>query len=376
MQDKKNTSNTEKPAFVTRNEMIADKDYVAWLKDIKQRFRQAQSKAAVRVNTEMLKFYWSIGRDMYSMHIEERWGEGIVKQFALDMRNEFPGEKGFSYTNVKYMRRWYCYYYEGLIIGQQPADQIHSIKSQQLADQLEMPEDFGKVPWFHHVEIFTKCSTVSEALFYVSKTVESNWSRNILVDNIEHNLYAGQGTAITNFESRLPAPQGLLAQEILKDPYNFDFLTMQAGYDEKELEAALVANVTRFLLELGKGFAYVGRQMELRMEDGQSFYPDLVFYHIPQKRYVVIDLKVVEFKPEFAGKINFYVSAADELLKGDDDNPTIGLLICKSAKKTIVEWSLRGMEQPLGVATYQLEQVVERTMLEMESKHNSKKEED
>ena len=375
MQDKKNTSITDKPAFVTRTEMIADKDYVAWLKDIKQRFRQAQSKAAVRVNTEMLKFYWSIGRDMYSMHIEERWGEGIVKQFALDMRNEFPGETGFSYTNVKYMRRWYNFYYEGLIIGQQLGDQFQNEKSHQLGDQLEMPEVFGRIPWRHHVEIFTKCSTVTEALFYVSKTVDGNWSRNILVDNIDHNLYAGQGTAITNFESRLPAPQGLLAQEILKDPYNFDFLTMQAGYDEKELEAALVANVTRFLLELGKGFAYVGRQMELRMEDGQSFYPDLVFYHIPQKRYVVIDLKVVEFKPEFAGKINFYVSAADELLKGDDDNPTIGLLICKSAKKTIVEWSLRGMEQPLEVATYQLEQVVERTMLEMESKLNSKKEE-
>ena len=376
MQNKKNTSITDKPAFVTRTEMIADKDYVAWLKDIKQRFRQAQSKAAVRVNTEMLKFYWSIGRDMYSMHIEERWGEGIVKQFALDMRNEFPGETGFSYTNVKYMRRWYNFYYEGLIIGQQLGDQFQNEKSHQLGDQLEMPEVFGRIPWRHHVEIFTKCSTVTEALFYVSKTVDGNWSRNILVDNIDHNLYAGQGTAITNFESRLPAPQGLLAQEILKDPYNFDFLTMQAGYDEKELESALVANVTRFLLELGKGFAYVGRQMELRMEDGQSFYPDLVFYHIPQKRYVVIDLKVVEFKPEFAGKINFYVSAADELLKGDDDNPTIGLLICKSAKKTIVEWSLRGMEQPLGVATYQLEQVVERTMLEMESKLNSKKEEE
>ena len=178
MQDKKNTSITDKPAFVTRTEMIADKDYVAWLKDIKQRFRQAQSKAAVRVNTEMLKFYWSIGRDMYSMHIEERWGEGIVKQFALDMRNEFPGETGFSYTNVKYMRRWYNFYYEGLIIGQQLGDQFQNEKSHQLGDQLEMPEVFGRIPWRHHVEIFTKCSTVSEALFYVSKTVERrpSWS--------------------------------------------------------------------------------------------------------------------------------------------------------------------------------------------------------
>jgi len=259
--------------------------------------------------------------------------------------------------NIKYMRRWYAFYYQHLTIGHQPDD------------QLEMPTEFSLVPWKHHVHIFTKSTTVEEALFYLHRTIDCNWSRRTLEDNIASQLYQHQGAAITNFSDRLPQTESALAQEILKDPYNFDFLTMRQGYDEKELETALVTNVTRFLLELGKGFAYVGRQMELRMPDGQSYFPDLIFYHIPQKRYVVVDLKVVEFKPEFAGKINFYISAADELLRGEGDNPSIGLLICKSANKTIVEWSLRGIEQPLGVATYQLEQIVRRTILEIEETH-------
>lgn len=193
----------------------------------------------------------------------------------------------------------------------------------------------------------------------------------MLEDNIESKLFERQGAAITNFADRLPQTQQTSAQEILKDPYNFGFLTLHEGYNEKELEDALIANITRFLLELGKGFAYVGKQRELRMSNGQSFFPDLIFYHIPQKRYVVIDLKVVDFKPEFAGKINFYVTAVDELMKGDDDNSTVGLLICKTADKTIVEWSLRGNEQPLGVATYDFEQIVKRTVFELEQHKNN-----
>lgn len=347
----------ETPTFITRAETLVKSDYVEWLKDIKARFSQARTKAIVQVNVEMLKFYWSIGRDMTALDIENRWGEKIVKQFALDMRNAFPNETGFSDTNIKYMRRWYSFYYQQITIGHQ------------VGDQLEMPESFGRIPWKHHVLIFTKSQSLEEALFYINMTIENNWSRRILEDNISAKLFETRGAAITNFKSQLPLPQGVLAQEILKDPYNFNFLTIQEGYNEKELEKALVSNITRFLLELGKGFAFVGQQMELQVEDGQSFFPDLIFYHIPQKRYVVIELKVVEFKPEFVGKINFYVSAVDNLLKGDDDNSTIGLLICKSAKKTVVEWSLRGIEQPLGVATYQLEQVVARTVLELESQH-------
>ena len=358
------------PTFVNRDRMVANKDYVSWLSDVKNRFRASQAKAIVRVNTAMLELYWSIGRDLTEMHPEENWGKGIVKQFALDMRNEFPEESGFSWSNVKDMKRWYLFYFEHIGKSQQPAgfsenDGVDK-KSQQPVGFLEMPESFGLVPWGHHIHIVSKSNSLDEALFYINKTIEGNWSRNMLDDNIRHDLYSHSAKAITNFTDKLPVVQGQLAQEMLKDPYSFDFLTMKSRYDEKELEDALIANITRFLLELGEGFAFVGRQKELRMPDGTSFFPDLIFYHIPQKRYVVIDLKAVRFVPEFAGKINFYVTAADKLLKRDDDNPSVGLIICKAYDKTIVEWSLKDIDKPLGVAAYQLREVVDRTVNELE----------
>ena len=395
---------TDKPTFVSRDMMSADEGYVQWMADIKQRFRQSQVKAAVRVNTAMLEFYWSVGRDLVVLRAEERWGAGVVKQFALDMRQSFPDETGFSDTNVKYMKRWYLFYYERVIKGQrsvgqighqagdekgqQVADQLEAVeknqqtvgqiedreKCQQAADQLEMPEIFGRIPWFHHVLIISKCQTLDEAIFYINKVTEEGWSRSRLESQMAANLFGSQGTAVTNFEHTLPAPQSQLAREILKDPYHFGFLSMSEEYEEKDLEDALVSNVTRFLMELGKGFSYVGRQMELQMPGGQVFFPDLLFYHIPQHRYVVIELKVVKYIPEFAGKLNFYVTAVDELLRGEGDNPTVGLIICKSTDKTVVEWSLRDINKPLGVSIYQLEQVVERTVRELElKKENSRK---
>lgn len=222
------------------------------------------------------------------------------------------------------------------------------------------------------MDIFSRCKTTEEALFYINKVLNENWSRSRLEDELKKGLYQRQGNAITNFSDRLPLPQGQLAQEILKNPYNFDFLTMREEFDERELEDALVSNITRFLLELGKGFAFVGRQMELQMPDGTSYFPDLVFYHIRLKAYVVIELKAVAFKPEFMGKLNFYVSAADELLRGDGDNPSIGLVICKSADETTVEWSMRGVERPLGVAAYQLKDIVNRTVAELECKNTKR----
>ena len=232
-----------------------------------------------------------------------------------------------------------------------------------------MPKILGLIPWGHHIYIFTKCKSLDEALFYIQRVAHEGWSRSWLEDQIAANLFSHQGAAITNFDTTLPAPQNDLARELLKDEYNFEFLTMKARYDEHDLEEALVANITRFLLELGKGFAYVRRQMELRMDEETAFFPDLVFYHIPQKRYVIIELKAVKFLPEFAGKLNFYVTAADKLLRGDGD-PSVGLLICKTAKKTIVEWSLQDIQKPLGVATYQLQEVVERTIAELENRKN------
>ena len=373
---------TDKTHFVFRDGMTADRDYVQWIADIKSRYRNSQIKAAIKVNSALLEFYWSVGRDLAVLKAEERWGSGIVKQFALDMRNAFPEAKGFSYSNVKDMKRWYLFYYKQLIKGQQVVDPTDMTgkghqpggliaateKSHQVGGLLEMPEIFGQVPWKHHVYIVSKSKSLDEALFYIDKVVVEGWSRSWLEDQIAHNLYRNQGSAITNFDNTLPAPQSQLAKEMLKNEYNLSFITAESVKREKDLEEALVTNVTRFLLELGKGFAYVGRQMELRMDDETTFFPDLVFYHIPQKRYVIIELKAVKFEPEYAGKLNFYVTAADKLLKGDGDNESVGLIICKTAKRTIVEWSLQDIAKPLGVATYQLEEVVARTIAELEQK--------
>ncbi len=364
-----------KPTFVYRDGMLSDIKYVEWLSDVKKRFRQSQIKASIRVNTAMLEFYWSVGRDLVALRAEERWGASVVKQFALDMRHAFPNVSGFSDTNVKYMKRWYLFYYELIIKGQQAIDQIGEGKSQQVVDLLDMPESFGRTPWGQHISIISECKSLDEALFYIKKVSEEGWSRNFLEKQITDKLFQSLGAAVTNFEQTLPAPQNLFAKEILKDPYHFDFLSMKSEYDEHDLEEALVSNITQFLLELGKGFSFVGRQMELQMPGGQTFFPDLVFYHIPQHRYVIIELKAVKYIPEFAGKLNFYVSAADQLLKGENDNPSVGLIICKSTDKTVVEWSLKDINKPLGVATYQLQEVVDRTVAELELKSKQEKEE-
>lgn len=378
---------TDKPTFVSRDMMTADEGYVQWMADIKQRFRQSQLKAAVRVNTAVLEFYWSMGRDIVEMRAESKWGSDFFNQLSLDLRTTFPNETGFSVTNLKYMKRWYAFYSEGVTNRQQAVDEFNVAirqqavdefeedkKGQQTVGQLQFPDIFGLIPWGSHILIISKCQSLDEALFYINKVAEEGWSRSRLEDQIAANLFGSQGAAVTNFSNTLPAPQSQLAKEILKDPYHFDFLSMNEEYEEKDLEEALVAKVTQFLIELGKGFSYVGRQMELQMPGGQTFFPDLLFYHIPQHRYVVIELKVVKYIPEFAGKLNFYVTAVDELLRGEGDNPTVGLIICKSTDKTVVEWSLKDINKPLGVSTYQLEQVVERTVKELEQqKENSRK---
>ena len=358
------------PEFVKRDNVIADTEYVQWLNDVKKRFREGQARAAVKVNTEMLRFYWSIGRDLVALRAETRWGSSVVKQFAFDMREAFPSASGFSFSNVKYMKQWYAFY-AGDEKSQRAIGQF--IKSQQSVGKIDMPEIFGRVPWGQHIDIISKCTSVEEALFYAHKVASEGWSRPMLNAQLDTHLFLRQGVIPSNFDDTLPATQSQSAQQLFKDPYHFEFLSLQENYTEHELEEALVQNITHFLLELGKGFAYVGRQMELRMDDGTVFFPDLIFYHIPQKRYVIIELKAVDFMPEFAGKLNFYVTAADELLRGDGDNPSVGIIICKTAKKTVVEWSLKDIQKPLGVATYQLEQVVERTVKELEQQKKDKK---
>lgn len=372
----KESKNTEMPSFVYRDGMTADKEYVEWLSDVKTRFRQCQIKASIRVNTTMLELYWSIGRDLVALRAEERWGTGVVKQFALDMRQAFPDANGFSLSNIKYMKQWYLFYFDGFTKSQQVVDQLDlTEKSQQVVGQLEMPEVLGQVPWGHHIQIVSKCKSINEAFFYINKITTEGWSRSLLEHQLVSNLYEIQGSAITNFDTTLPISQSELAKELLKKEYDLSFITAEEVKKEKDLENALANNITKFLLELGRGFSYVGRQMELQMPGGQTFFPDLVFYHIPQHRYVVVELKAVKFIPEFAGKLNFYVTAADKLLRGEGDNPSVGLLICKSTDKTIVEWSLQDIQKPLGVASYQLQEVVERTIAELENlkKHEIEK---
>jgi predicted nuclease of restriction endonuclease-like (RecB) superfamily len=395
----KEKDNMMEPTFVHRDGMLADKEYVEWLADLKRRYRQSQLRAAVKANNEILEYYWNLGRDIVAKKAESKWGSGFFNQLSLDMRAMFPGEKGFSSANLRYMKRWFEFYYQRIVnlhqagekivqrpieeIGmenrQQPADEIRhqvgDIIVHQAGEKLEMPAVFGIVPWKHHVHIFTKSQSLDEALFYINKVATEGWSRALLEHHIAAHLFESQGSAITNFDATLPTSQIEEAKQLLKKEYDLSFITVEAVKEEKDLENALAKNVTEFLLELGQGFAYLGRQKELRIDEETVFFPDLLFYHIPQHRYIIVELKAVKFMPEFAGKLNFYVTAADKLLRGKDDNPSVGLLICKTAKKTIVEWSLQDIQKPLGVATYQLQEVVDRTVAELEQRKKLKEEE-
>lgn len=364
------------PEFIKRDGIIADSRYVEWLGAIKQRYQRSQIKAAVQINHTMLEFYWELGRDIVALKAESQWGTGVLQQLSLDLRKMFPEEKGFSYRNIRYMRQWYSFYLQLVTNWQQAAAKIstpnwHHVGAenwQQPVAELEMPAKFALVPWGHHIQIFSKCASIEESFFYIVQTIVNNWSRDELEHEIKSGLYKRQSAAINNFADTLTLPQQQLAQEIIKSPYQFDFLELKKNHDEQALEEALVNNITQFLLELGQGFAYVGRQMELCMPDGTSYFPDLMFYHTRLKCYIVVELKAVKFMPEFVGKLNFYVSATDELLKASDDKPSIGLLICREADKTTVEWAFRGLDRPLGVATYQIEQVVERTVKELKQR--------
>lgn len=349
-------SEESKPHVVKSHDIGLDSDYVSWVHDVKQRYVSAQIKSAVKVNTEQLFFNWQLGRDLVERKAEEKWGKGIVEQLSLDLQNEFPEAKGFSARNLWNMKKWYLFYSENesfseLAYRMEESLDMKSLKLHQLGAEMEFPSVFGFVPWRHHVEIVTKCKTIEEALFYVRKTIEESWSRSVLIDNIKAHLYQSSGNALTNFAEKLPTIQGKLAQEIVKDTYDFGFVSLPAGYDEKELEDALEQNITRFLLELGSGFAFIGRQKEIIVA-GKTRKIDMLFYHIKLRCYVVVELKAVSFEPEFAGKLNFYVNAVNQLMKTDDDNPTIGLLICKDKDQTEVQWAFQGIETPMGVATY------------------------
>ncbi len=351
---------------------INDSAYKQWLAALKAKVRSAQLKAAVKVNIELLKFYWELGSEIVEKQKNSSWGDGFLKQLSKDLTAEFPEMKGFSYRNIRAVKQWYLFWNQDNTNWQQAVAKIANQKGQQLVAKNENPksrqfvgeivkqpvsplEEFPifQIPWGHNLVIIQKCKEIDEAQFYVQKTVENGWSRNVLVHQIESDLFNRSGKAISNFSQTLPDTQSDLAQQTLKDPYNFDFLVMREKYDERELENALIKNIADFLLELGEGFSYVGKQYKLTVGD-EDFYIDLLFYNIKLHSYVVIELKTGKFKPEYTGKLNFYISAVDDLLKGKDDNPTIGLLICKEKKKTIVEYALRDISKPMGISEYQL----------------------
>jgi predicted nuclease of restriction endonuclease-like (RecB) superfamily len=305
--------------------------YAAWLADLKARIYTTQQRAALAVNTELLRLYWQIGHEILIRQAGEGWGSKVVDRLAHDLRAEFPEMAGFSRSNLLYMRSFAAAWPEDAIV-QQPV---------------------GQLPWSHNLVLLAKLKDSAQRLAYAAAALQNGWSRNVLVMQIETRWLERQGAATTNFERALPTPQSDLARESLKDPYRLDFLGLGNEAHEREIEHALVRHVTEFLLELGAGFAYVGRQVHLEVGD-EDFFIDLLFYHLKLRCYVVIELKAGKFKPEHIGQLGFYMTAVDAQVKDDSDGPTIGLLLCKSRDKVVAEYALRDTTRPLGVAEYQL----------------------
>jgi predicted nuclease of restriction endonuclease-like (RecB) superfamily len=315
--------------------ILRDKEYIAILTEIKQKIQNAQIKASISVNKELIILYWEIGKIINVKQRNSKYGDSIVDMLAKDLAREFPSMKGFSRTNLFNIRQWYLFYSKC------------DSKVQQLV---------GQLPWGHNVVIINRIKDYKEAVFYLNETLKNNWSRNVLAHQIEYGLYHRKGKVTSNFEMTLPRPQSDLANQTLKDPYIFDFLTLSKDVQEREIEDELIKHLTKFLLELGAGFSFVGKQFHLEI-DQQDFYIDLLFYHLRLRCFVAIELKAGEFKPEYAGKINFYLSALDKT-KHASDNPSIGLILCKTKNKIIAEYALKDMTQPIGVSEYKILQSV------------------
>ena len=319
-----------------RNDLIFDsQEYRNWLSELKTRARQLQYKSAIALNRELLEFYWQFGADIVEKQESTIWGDGFIKQLSRDLMAEFPGIKGFSVRNIKYVRQWYLFYSDATSIGQQPVAQI------------------TQIPWGHNLAIIAKCKSIDEATYYVENTICNGWSRSVLVHQIETGLWQREGQALSNFAKALPSPQSDLAIQTLKDPYVFDFLTLTRNHNERELEQGLIQHITNFLLELGAGFAYIGKQIPLQVGE-QDFFLDLLFYHTRLHCYVVVELKVVDFEPEHIGKLNFYLKAVDAQLSHPGDQPSIGILLCKSRDRMVVEYALSNVHKPIGVSEYKI----------------------
>lgn len=309
--------------------------YSDWLTDLKDRIHHAQQRASLAVNRELIQLYWQIGQDILQRQAEQGWGAKVIERLAHDLRNAFPDMKGFSRSNLMYMRAF----------------------AEAWPDAEIVQQAVGQLPWGHNLVLLSKLKDSIQRLAYAQATLEHNWSRNVLVMQIESGLLERQGKAVTNFEARLPKAQSDLARESLKDPYRFDFLNLGEEAQERAVESALVRHVTEFLLELGAGFAFVGRQVLVDV-GGEEFFIDLLFYHLKLRCYVVIELKTGKFKPDHLGQLGFYLTAVDRQIKGDQDNPSIGLLLCKSKNKVVAEYALSDKSQPMGIAEYKLQQAL------------------
>ena len=301
-------------------------EYKTWLTELKAKIRSTQMKAILAVNSALINFYWDLGKMISEK--QAKWGSKFLETLSIDLKSEFPNMQGFSVTNLKYCQAFFNFY--GQTISQHPVDQI---------------------PWSQNINIFTKSKSLSEAEFYLQKTLENGWSRDTLALQIKTDLYQRSGKAITNFKQTLPDTLSDLASQTLKDPYIFDFIELSQPYQEKDIENQLINHLTKFLLELGKGFAFLGRQYHLQVGES-DYYLDLLFYHAKLKCYVVIELKNTKFIPEYAGKLNFYLSAVDSLIKDKTDNPTIGILLCRDKNSIEAEFSLRDINKPMGVSEF------------------------
>ena len=318
-------------------------DYPAFLESLKRRVQQAQTKAMLSVNRELIQLYWDIGREIVQRQEREGWGKGIVDRLARDLQRAFPGLQGFSSVNVWRMRAFYLAYRPDPVILSQAVTELAPDGP---------PAPVAIIPWGHNQTLLFKLKDPTQRLWYAAKTLEHGWSRAVLTVQIESDLFARQGKAVTNFSATLPSPESDLAQQSLKDPYKFDFLTLRDDAIERDLETGLVDHIQKFLLELGAGFAFVGRQVHLSVGD-DDFYLDLLFYHLQLRCFVVIDLKMKKFTPADAGQMNFYLSAVDSLMKHATDQPTIGLILCKTRDRVIAEYALRDIAKPIGVAEWQ-----------------------
>lgn len=338
--------------------------YGELLTEIKDRIRQGQTRAALSANAEMIAMYWDIGRMIHQRQKEKGWGAGVIPRLAVDLKNELPEVKGFSERNIKRMLAFFREY-PGLGIVPQPVAQLDSTENMiekvpQPAAQLLDKNDFpilqrlvAQIPWGHNILLIEKVKDLSVRRWYMQQTTEQGWSRDALAAKIKDKVHERQGNAVSNFAARLPSPQSELARQLIKDPYLFDFLTIEEPFHERELETGLVRHLEKFLLELGAGFAFVGRQYHLEVSD-RDFYLDLLFYHLKLRCFVVIELKKGDFKPEYAGKMNFYCSVVDDLLKNETDQPTIGLILCQTKDRILAEYTLRDIHKPIGISDYDL----------------------